>query len=121
VGPLSATKTRCLSAMQGIPAISQVLKAFRMDRRAAFAGTPRREFVRGVRQPLPEVRLGEVVTSIRGGGNVAQTERPGTGDRKGHGHRALKPEPRPSHLRPPKGRDPVAARVGRVAPPHRAA
>ncbi len=90
--------------MKRIAPSVQMQQALTQDLWAGFAGHPLRQFVRRAAELLLQCGLEELVTSLLGRGHYERAEGPGTGYRNGYGHRTVKSEAGPLHLRPPKVR-----------------
>jgi len=87
-----------------IPPSMRMQQALTHDLEAGFAGHPLKQFVRRAAEHLLQCGLEELVTDLLGRGHYVRAEGPGTGYRNGYGHRSVKSEAGPLHLRPPKVR-----------------
>jgi hypothetical protein len=65
-------------------------EALREDLQAGFAGHPLRQFIRRAAEPLLQLGMEELMTSLLGRGHYERAENPGTGSRNGYGHHTVR-------------------------------
>lgn len=91
--------------MQRIPPSTQMQKALRHDLQAGFAGHPLRQFVRRAAELLLQTGVEEVAEAFLGRAPYERNPTAPPGYRNGYGHRTVKTEAGPLHVRPPKVRE----------------